>query len=87
MADKKLKKAIQEKVAASLASNLEEFKTDLSPKKLKRNIKKASKLLLNGLKATPAKKTAKKTATKAAAKKTAAKKDKPTKASEAPAAE
>jgi hypothetical protein len=50
MASKKPKKDLRQKVKASLTKSLSMLKGKVSPKKLKRNIKKASKILLAGLK-------------------------------------
>ena len=64
MSSKKIKKEIQQKLADTLNSSVEDLKANLSPKKLKRNIKKASKALVAGLKVTPQKKATKAQATK-----------------------
>jgi hypothetical protein len=64
MAAKKLKKELRQKVKASLNKSLSTLKGKVSPKKLKRNIKKASKVLLAGLKVNSANKRRKVTSAK-----------------------
>jgi hypothetical protein len=64
MASQKLKKELRQKVKNSLSKSLSALKGKISPKKLKRNIKKASKVLLAGLKVKSAKKRRKVTAVK-----------------------
>ena len=56
MSSKKIKKDIQQKLVDTLAATLDGLNGQLSPKKRKRNIKKASKALVAGLKIVPAKK-------------------------------
>lgn len=73
MSSKKLKKDLQQKVAETLAITFEEFKKDISPKKFRRNIRKASKALLAGLATTPTKESSVK---KSIAKKTSGQKKK-----------
>ena len=53
MSSKKLKKELKLKVAKTLTFTFEDLKKGVSPKKFKRNIRKAAKDLLAGLKVTP----------------------------------
>jgi hypothetical protein len=55
MSSKKIKKNLQLKVAERLTATFGDFQKDMSQKKFKRNIKKASKALLAGLKTAPEK--------------------------------
>jgi hypothetical protein len=54
------KKVLRNQVAETLISTFEGLKDNVSPKKFKRNIKKASKVLLTGVKPPSKRKSAKK---------------------------
>lgn len=67
MAVKKSKKVLQQKVAETLKTTFGGLKDEISPKKFKRNIKKASKALVAGLKTSAVKKSKEKKKAKPAA--------------------
>jgi hypothetical protein len=55
MSTKKIKKDLRLKLEETLSQSVVNLNGEISPKKLKRNVKKASKALLAGLKVTPGK--------------------------------
>lgn len=61
MSSKQIKKDLRRQVADKLTTTFETLNKDISPKKLQRNIRKASKALLSGLKVKPGKQIAVKT--------------------------
>ena len=63
MSSKKLKKDLQLKVVDTLLNTFGELKNEISPRKFKRNVRKASKALLAGLKISPKKESRVKKAT------------------------